>query len=83
LRVQANNNQTVLNDLREFISLDYKIDNKYATRSLKDFSVDFTKLINYLENKSIEKIFYWKDDELDIPLWNSFKEKFKLESLNL
>ena len=82
LRVQANNNQTVLKDLREFISLDYKIDNKYAVRTVKEFSVDISKLIEYLEDKSIEKIIYWKDDELDIPLWSDF-QKFNLESLNL
>ena len=82
LRVQADNNQTVLKDLREFISLDYKIDNKYAVRTVKEFSVDISKLIEYLEDKSIEKIIYWKDDELDIPLWSDF-QKFNLESLNL
>jgi len=82
LRVQADNNQTVLKDLREFISLNYKIDNKYAVRTVNEFSVDISKLINYLEDKPIEKIIYWKDDELDIPLWSDF-QKFNLESLNL
>lgn len=83
LRVQANNNQTVLKDLREFISLDYKIDNKYAVRTVNEFSVDISKLSKYLEDKPIEKIIYWKDEELDIPLWSNFQEKFNLESLNL
>jgi len=83
LRVQANNNQTVLKDLREFISLDYKIDNKYAVRTVKEFSVDISKLTNYLEDKPIEKIIYWKDEDLDIPFWNTFQEKFNLESLDL
>ena len=83
LRVQADNNQTVLKDLREFISLDYKMDNKYAVRTVKEFSVDISKLIEYLEDKPIEKIIYWKDEELDIPLWNDFQEKFNLESLDL
>jgi len=83
LRVQANNNQTVLKDLREFISLDYKIDNKYAVRTVKEFSVDISKLIEYLKDKPIEKIIYWKDEELDIPLWNDFQDKFNLESLDL
>lgn len=82
LRVQANNNQTVLKDLREFISLNYKIDNKYAVRNVKEFSVDISKLTEYLKDKPIEKIIYWKDDELDIPLWSDF-QKFNLESLNL
>lgn len=83
LRVQADNNQMILKDLREFISLNYKIDNKYAVRTLKEFSVDISKLIKYLEDKSIEKIIYWKDEELDIPLWSDFQEKFNLELLNL
>jgi len=83
LRVQANNNQTVLKDLREYISLDYKIDNKYAVRTVKEITVDISKLIEYLEDKPIEKIVYWKDEELDIPLWSNFQEKFNLESLNL
>jgi len=82
LRVQADNNQTVLKDLREFISLDYKIDNKYAIRTVKEFSIDISKLTKYLGDKPIEKIIYWKDDELDIPLWSDF-QKFNLESLNL
>jgi len=82
LRVQADNNQTILNDLREFISLNYKIDNKYAVRTVKEFSVDISKLIEYLKDKPIEKIIYWKDEELDIPLWSDF-QKFNLESLNL
>jgi len=82
LRVEADNNQTVLKDLREFISLNYKIDNKFAVRTVKEFSVDISKLIKYLKDKPIEKIIYWKDEELDIPLWSDF-QKFNLESLNL
>jgi len=83
LRIQSDNKQTVLKDLREFLSLKYKIDNKYAVRNVKEFSVDISKLIEYLEDKPIEKIIYWKDEELDIPSWSDFQEKFNLEQLNL
>ena len=83
LRVQCDNNQTVLKDLREFISLDYKIENKYAVRTVKDYSVNISKLIEYLKDKPIEKIIYWKDDELEIPLWSDFQDRFNLELLNL
>ena len=82
LRVQADNKKSVLKDLREFLSIDYKIKNKYAVRNITEFSVDISKLIKYLKDKPIEKIIYWKDDELDIPLWSDF-QKFNLESLNL
>ena len=83
IRVEAKNNKSILKDLRDFIVLNYKIENKYAVRDVSQFSVDISKLIKYLEDKPIERIIYWKDDELVIPLWDDFQRNFDLELLNL
>ncbi len=83
IRVQADNNKSILKDLREFLSLDYKIENKYSIRNVSEISLDISKLIKYLEDKEIDKIIYWKDEELDIPLWSDFQKRFNLETLNL
>jgi CRISPR-associated protein Csh2 len=82
LRVQAKDNKTILKDLREFLSLDYKTDNKYAVRNVKDYSVDISKLIKYLEKESIDKIIYWKDDEFEINDWGKFENTFNFEKLD-
>ncbi len=77
LRVILNNNQSVLKDLREYISLDYNTENHYAVRSITDVSVDITHLKSYLKENTpmISKLIYWKDDGIEI---KGFEELMKL-----
>ena len=67
LRVESSDNQTVLNDLREFISLDTKVD-EASLRSIHECTLKAEDLRSYLDKNSskIEKVHYWKDDSLAI-----------------
>ena len=76
LRIEANDNQTVLKDLREYVKVNYKADNKYAVRNTDDYSLEIGKLKEYLEKQDISKIYYWKDDQLKIDDWSDFKNAF-------
>ena len=76
LRVELEN-KTILKDLREYISIDYNFDNKYLLRSIDDYKLNIDGLISYLKDKSISKIFYWKDDNFKISGWDNFKDQFK------
>ncbi len=84
LRVELVNKNFVLKDLREYLSLNYKTDNKYSIRTINEFSLDIKKLGTYLtENEEkIAKLIYWTDDGIEIDgekeLRNSFESKMKL-----
>jgi CRISPR-associated protein Csh2 len=79
LRVELGDNQVVLKDLREYIGLEYKTENRYAVRSISDISLDIARLSTYLRGKeqSISRIIYWKDDSIDIPGFPEFKAFFR------
>ncbi|MCD6401360.1 MAG: type I-B CRISPR-associated protein Cas7/Csh2 [Anaerolineales bacterium] len=76
LRVELIDNQKILKDLREYLTLDYTADNKYAVRSVADFALNIRKLTPYLEKQPIAKIYYWLDDTIEINGWNEFIERF-------
>ena len=77
LRVELSNDKTFLKDLREFISIEYKIDDKYKVRSVDDYELNIDNLLAYLERQPISKIYYWKDENFEIKNWNVFMDKFK------
>jgi len=83
MRIQASDKRSVLKDLREFLFLKYKTDNEYKVRNIKDYVVDITKLSAYLKTKPIDKIYYWKDEELDLKGWEDFKPTFKMISIKI
>ncbi len=86
LRVELKDNQVVLKDLREYIGLEYKTENRYGVRSIEDVSLDISKLSGYLRAREavIAKVIYWKDDNMDIPVFPEFKAFFrsKMEELD-
>lgn len=88
LRVELINKENVLNDLREYISLNY-LEQEENVRSVDDYELIIDELIDYLkDNKNkIKKLNYWKDKKLKISdsgfenLKSLFKED-QLEELN-
>lgn len=77
LRVQATDGQSILKDLREFVSLNYLVDNEYMVRSVQDFSVDITRMVSYLSDNKIETIHYWKDDGLSVDGWEELLSEYE------
>jgi len=77
LRVEASDNKSVLKDLREFISLEYHVENEYALRDIHGFSLKINKLVDYLANMKIDKLHFWKDDSLNVLGWDELNAQFK------
>jgi CRISPR-associated protein Csh2 len=65
LRIEMKDNETVLNDMREYISLNYNVQEE-DVRDIDDFGLEIDELVAYLSvNKDKIKILnYWKDDKL-------------------
>jgi len=84
IRVELEDNDTILKDLREYISLDYSTDTEYKVRSVKDFTVDLSELADYLEDfvNSINEIKIWKDDNLQIKNQDGFINKLGENTFN-
>ncbi|WP_408956093.1 type I-B CRISPR-associated protein Cas7/Csh2 [Natroniella sp. ANB-PHB2] len=85
LRVELKDNQSFLNDLREYINLDYQKAEENV-REISDSKLDITQLLDYLEanQEKINKIYYWKDSQLKFKD-NGFEkllEIFTSEELN-
>lgn len=85
IRVEAPDKKTFLKDLREYLSIDYKIENEYAVRDINDYALNIIELKNYLKNQNISKIYYWKDDKINLEGWDEFKSEFsdKVEKLEV
>ncbi len=85
LRLEMADKDAVLKDLREYLGLQYSLDNPYNTRSITDCAIDFEKLNGYLEKKKdlIQKVHFWKDDNVDIPKWKKLEEIFKGKLVDL
>lgn len=67
LRVEMTDNQTVLNDLREFVHLETSVPEP-ELRSIRECTVNATELQEYIDkfDGKIQKIHYWKDGNLSI-----------------
>jgi len=85
VRVELLDNKTVLKDLREYLSLDYNVDNSYNVRGPNDYALNINKLIKYLEenNSLIGKIYLWADDSFQ-KIFDSIKSSFdsKVDEIN-
>ena len=84
LRVEAPDNKSILKDLREYLSLDYKVD-EHAVREIGQLTLNIDRLTEYLSDKLIDKIIYWKDDMIDIKGWDLLQGKYKekMQALNV
>ncbi len=67
LRVEMKDNETVLNDLREYIDLEYNKAEENI-REIDDIALNIEELIEYLTEKEdkIQEINYWLDSKLQI-----------------
>ncbi|ACL70273.1 type I-B CRISPR-associated protein Cas7/Csh2 [Halothermothrix orenii] len=67
LRVEMNDNETALNDLREYISLDYNV-REEDVRDINNIELVIDELLEYLSTikSKIKKINYWKDNKLTV-----------------
>lgn len=87
LRVELKDKDIMLKDLREYLSIKERTDNKYEIRSCDDYIVDFNKLNSYLNEKAdqIDTIHFWKDDKINIDGWKELMESFdgKINELKL
>lgn len=81
MRVEMNDNQHVLNDLREYLDLEVNSDlrNESEIRSIKDYEIDAADLQSYLESNrgNISKVHYWKDDLLKLNNLNLDSDLFQ------
>jgi len=73
LRIEMEDNEIVLNDLREYIDLEYNTTEE-KVRKIDDVTLDISELLDYLNKKEnkIKEINYWFDSKL----------KFKDDGLN-
>lgn len=87
LRIELTGKDIVLKDLREYLDLKYKTDNKYSIRGINEISLDIKRFCDYLSenNDKIAKIIYWIDDGIEIEGLPELKGLFatKMESLSL
>ncbi|MEJ6950740.1 type I-B CRISPR-associated protein Cas7/Csh2 [Natronospora cellulosivora (SeqCode)] len=67
LRIEMKDQETVLNDLREYIDVNYKI-REEDIREINDLQLNIDELLVYLLNQKnkIKMIHYWKDEKLII-----------------
>ncbi|MFW6016097.1 MAG: type I-B CRISPR-associated protein Cas7/Csh2 [bacterium] len=86
LRIEMKDNETVLNDMREYISLDYNV-REEDVRDIDDFELDIDELIEYLSDNrdKLGRLNYWKDNKLTIKNSNfsKLKEIFNSEYIEL
>lgn len=89
LRVQTNGD-TFLKDLREYVNLEYNIED-FKVRNIDEITLDLDNLKNYLKENSskIQKVYYWKDENLNIRNCDKideflqFDNKIEFENINI
>jgi CRISPR-associated protein Csh2 len=83
LRFELIDNATAMNDLREYISLNYSIDNEENLRDIHELSLDIDNLIDYIKSnsKKVKKLFYWKDKNLRIDNFDKLLSVIQSERL--
>ncbi len=86
IRVQLKNNESFLNDLREYIKLETKNEKKWEQiDNIKDVRLKTRKLEEYLNNNSdlIDKIFIWKDSLLETSFSDKIEGNIEIKKINL
>jgi CRISPR-associated protein Csh2 len=85
LRVKLKDNESFLNDLREYIELDYN-EAAEEVREISDCELNLDELMDYLNHneEKINKIYYWKDSKLQFKDdgFEKMLEQFSSEELN-
>jgi len=84
--VQLKNNESFLNDLREYIKLETKNEKKWEQiDNIKDVRLKTRKLEEYLNNNSdlIDKIFIWKDSLLETSFSDKIEGNIEIKKINL
>lgn len=76
IRAELKDKDKVLKDLREYIKVEYLIDNNYNVRDTKDYKLDLSKLKSYLQENELAKLMIWKDDNFQVAEWDAFKSVF-------
>lgn len=71
VRVELKDNVTTLNDLREYVTFNPKVEESQV-REISEYSLDCKELSDYIEkNKNkIKAIHFWKDDKLQTENFN-------------
>jgi len=66
LQVQYNDDETLLGDLRDFVSISSELEDK-KIREVNDYKLDVTELLNKLSQfvDRIDKLYVWQDPALD------------------
>ena len=77
LRVELSDKEKVLKDLREYLSLEYKLENKFNVRSTEHYQLAIGALTEYLKDHKLNKIIVWKDDTFQIKGWDDFQKEFE------
>lgn len=77
IRVELSDKEKVLKDLREYLSIEYGIDNKFNVRSTEDYMLTIGKLTEYLNDKKISKVILWKDDNFQVKGWDELTRLFE------
>lgn len=77
LRIESVDNKSFFKDMREYLKMNYNTED-YKIRTVQDFSIDISELTLYLKNNitQINKIFFWKDDMINIIGWEEFASQF-------
>jgi len=75
VRIELNDRETFIGDLRRYID----IDKKEGLRDIGEYKLNVTKLVNKLKNikDKINKIILRKDEDIEIEGLNELKDEFK------
>ncbi len=82
IRIEMNDNQTFMKDLREYVKFIPLID-EYKIENVENYELDLTDLTDYISkfDSKIAKIVCWKDDKITIKGWEKLPQKEEISNL--
>ena len=82
IRIEMNDNQTFMKDLREYVKFIPLID-EYKIENVENYELDLTDLTDYISkfDSKIAKIVCWKDDKITIKGWEKLPKTAELNIL--
>ena len=82
IRIEMNDNQTFMKDLREYVKFIPLID-EYKIENVENYELDLTDLTDYISkfDSKIAKIVCWKDDKITIKGWGKLPQKEEISNL--